>query len=105
MEKQKEFPRFTYTTKAKGEKEKEKKNQNPFVLQSPLSCPTSPIKVVHFSNVVANDKSYFEGFHINSITAKLENYKLGPEHQSWFLGSVHSSLWSKGKFNIQESRY
>ena len=37
MEKQKEFPRFTYTTKAKGEKEKEKKSKS--------FCPSKPFKL------------------------------------------------------------
>lgn len=82
MEKQKELPRFPHTTKAEGE-EKEKEKSESLVLQSPLSRPTSPVKVVHFSNAVADDtKAILEDSISFLTTAKLENYKLGPEHKS-----------------------
>ena len=77
------FPGFPIQQKPKEKKKKKKKNQNPCVLQSPLSCPTSPVKVVHFSNAVADDtKAILEDSISFLTTAKLENYKLGPEHKS-----------------------
>lgn len=59
------------------EKEKSRrKYQNPSVLQSPLSCPTSPVKVVHFSNAVADDtKAILEESISFLVTVKFEKRK------------------------------
>jgi len=55
----------------RNKKEMNKEDRNPDSFQSPLSCPNSPVKVVHFSKALADDtKAVLEDSMSLLVTAK-----------------------------------